>query len=451
MAPLYIDIMRDLCQKGYEALLVGGPVRDLLLGKEPSDFDVATNATPDVVQDVLRQKYKVSLVGSNFKVVIVSRDREQVEVATYRTEESFGHGHKEFHVQAASSFQEDSERRDFTFNSLGMCLTGDILDYHNGIEDLAKRVVRFVKNGTQTIDDDPLRMIRACRFLASINGTFDAETFEAIKSRVHLLETIPKERIRLELVKAMKTKHASRFFFALYDAGILEKILPSLARCYEHPHGRFHFEDVFEHCMLVGDTVSTKCYLIKLAGYLHDVGKPISAAYNDEGQLTFIGHEKTGAAVLREELASLKFSQSEIGYITNLVRYHMSTVRPDSSAQSIRKLLHKFNENGVNYIDFVRLKIADRAGNLKKQRLLLSEARQLITLFESELYGAEKAAFSITDLVVSGRDVMAELGIKPGPLVGKVLKELLQLVLEDPSLNTREELLSLIVKVGVVE
>jgi putative nucleotidyltransferase with HDIG domain len=443
MSHLYVEIMKTLCQSGYEALLVGGPVRDLLLGKQPVDFDVATNATPVQVQSILHN-YKLCLAGSNFKVVIVTRDKEQVEVATYRTEESFGHGHKDFNVRTASSFQEDSERRDFTFNSLGMCLTGDILDYHNGIEDLQKRVVKFVKNGTQTIEDDPLRMIRAARFLASINGTFDKSTFEAIQQRAYLLDTIPKERIRMELLKAMTTRYASRFFFALHESGLLERILPSLSKCYNHPHGRHHFEDVFEHCMLVGDGISTQFPLVKLAGYLHDVGKPISVDYNEEGHLTFIGHEKSGAEVLCQELSELRFSIDEVKQITDLVRYHMSSFNSDCTSRSVRRLLHKFTENGVNYKDFLRLKIADRAGNLSKNRFTISQIKQRINFFEEVLFGQEPVAFSVKDLAIDGNDVIRLLNVKPGPVVGKVLNDLLQLVLDEPSLNTVENLSQLV-------
>ena len=444
MAQLYIDVIRDLCQHGYEALLVGGPVRDLLLGKEPNDFDVATNATPEKVKEVLAQRFKVVLVeGSRFPVAIVYRDKEQVEVATYRREQSFGHGHKDFDVQIAPSFEVDSERRDFTFNSLGMCLTGDIIDHHNGIEDLRKRVVRFVNDPVKRITEDPIRMIRACRFLAAINGIFDASSFAAMSSLADLLDTIPKERIQKELLKAMKIKNASRFFFALYESGLLIKILPSLARCYNHPHGRHHFEDVFEHSMLVGDAISTRCPLVKFSGYVHDVGKPIAAEIDEDSNVTFIGHEKKGAKILEKELSELKFSIFEVKFVANLVRYHMSVAMPDSSSKSVRKLLHKFNENGVNYINFIRLKVADRAGNLKKNHFTFSELKSIIRLFESQLFSENevKAAFSITDLAVNGKDVMEFLGIKPGPKVGQILKDLLQLVIEDPDLNTREALL----------
>jgi tRNA nucleotidyltransferase (CCA-adding enzyme) len=454
MAQLYIDIMRELCQSGYEALLVGGPVRDLLLGREPVDFDVATNATPDQVQAVLGDNYKICLAGANFKVTIVTRDREQVEVATYRTDESFGHGHKDFIVKAASSFEEDSERRDFTFNALGMCLTGDILDYHNGIEDLQKRVVRFVstsrgvadcnKNGTQTIEDDPLRMVRAARFLAFINGAFDPSTFQAIRERAYLLDTVPRERIRMELFKAMATKHASRFFFALQETGLLERFLPSLSKCYGHAHGRHHFEDVFEHCMLVGDSISTKYPVVKLAGYLHDVGKPISAARNEKGELMFIGHEKTGADILRQELAELRFSLEEVDTITKLTRYHMSSITKESTPHTIRRLIHKFTENGVNYKEFLRLKVADRAGNLRRNKFTISEIKKLQLLFENILFSSEPAAFSVKDLAINGNDVMKLLNVKPGPIVGTTLNALLQLVLEDPSLNTVETLSQLV-------
>lgn len=440
MSELYIDIIKELCKNGFDALLVGGPVRDILLGKEPNDFDVATNATPVEVKNILDSKFKVVLVdGSRFPVAIVYRSKEQVEVATFRTEESFGSGHKEFNVSISSTFEEDSKRRDFTFNSLGMCLIGDIIDHHNGIDDLRKKIVKFVEDPYKRIQEDPIRMIRACRFLANIDGLFDKNTFDAIKELSYLINTIPKERIQKEIIKAMKIKYASRFFYALYDTGLLKDILPSLNNCYDFPHGKHHFETVFEHNMLVGDSISTKCPLIKLTGYLHDVGKPISAEIDDSENITFFEHNKTGADILKKELKILKFSTFEIKFITDLVQHHMAASGKDRTDKSIRRLLYKFDIDNVNYMDFIRLKIADRSGNLKKDKFTISEIKETVKIFEKQIYNTQ-VVLNTTELKINGVEIMNILNVKPGPIIGKVLKELLQLVIDNPELNDNEYL-----------
>lgn len=442
---LYFEIIKELDKHNFEGVLVGGAVRDFLTGEEPVDYDVATNADPETVKEIFESKYKVSLVGQSFKVCIIRDNAETVEVATYRKERSTGYGHKEFEILKADTLEEDTCRRDLTINSLAICAVGDIIDYHDGLNDLEKKIIKFVNNAVERIEEDPIRMIRACRFLAKINGTFDKDSFLAIQKRAHLIDTVPKERIKLEIIKAMKNKYSSRFFYALHEGGLLSKIFPSLSKCYNHPHGNHHLEDIFEHSMLVGDAISTKCPLIKLAGYLHDVGKPESVAYDSEWNIeNFIGHEKIGAYIVEKELLELRFSLKEIQYIKSIISVHMRSLN-NISGKGLRKLIRDFESLNIRYIDFLRIKIADRCGNLKKDKLIISEIKEKIRLFENEIYSQnENKAFSIKDLKINGEDILKQTGLKPGPEIGNILKRLFEIVLEDPCLNTKEKLLTLI-------
>lgn len=445
---LYIEVSKQLCCNGYDAYLVGGYPRDMLLGKISSDCDLVTNALPDHIEKLFSNKYKIITAGKNFCVTILvdKNTKEQIEIATYRSEYSFGKKHQDFEVKVAETFLEDSKRRDLTINALATCpITGNIVDYHGGINDIKNRIIRFVGDPNERLKEDYIRAFRAARFLAKIDGKFDKLSFDAIKNNIELLEFIPPERIRIEILKAMQYKYASRFWYTLFETGILEKILPSLAACWRHPHGKHHFELIHEHMMLVGDAISTKCSLTKLTGYLHDIGKP--TAYSINNGVNFIGHDKIGSEILKAELFNLRFSKFEIEHISNLTKLHMQDFR-DLKPKSIRKLLKRLNDNNINQTDFFRLRVADRTGNLKKNKFKISELKKHIKDFDKEIYGNNNILpLSLKDLAINGNDVMSTLNIKPGPKIKQILNDFLELVIENPELNTKDILISKIINI----
>ena len=443
--------MRRLRANGFEAHICGGYVRDMLLGRDLSktDKDIATNAGPGELMELFRDA-RPTLAGDSFPVVYVGL----IEVATYR-------GKVDFHtsgvgprgrVEPGVSLHDDLGRRDLTINAMAYDpQRGRVIDPFGGRDDLARGLIRFVRNPDARILEDPNRILRACRFLALTQGSFDPASFTALRRHGSLLARInpdsgkplvPPERIGHEIRKAMKIPKASAFFRALHDIGVLDMVLPSLEACYDHPHGEHHYEDIFSHAMLCGDAISPRFPILKLAGYLHDVGKPASHEIDAEGNIAnFIGHARKGAALLAGELEALRFSQAEIARITGLTLDHMkplNIVKP----KNIRKLATKWSDAGLTPEDFIRLGIADRKANLKWPDYTLGDIRNL---FVKPIRAAldDNPPLRVKDLALSGRELIEAFRLTPGPIVGWLQRELLEHVLEDPARNKPGLLLEL--------
>ena len=434
------DIIKHLCDNGFHAYITGGAVRDILAGLPAKDEDVVTDATPDELQKLF-PNYKVVTVGKSFGVTLI----DGVEVATFRKDKYSGLDARECLVEFVNTLEEDLSRRDLTINAMAFCeQSGDLIDPHAGQEDLKKRIVRFVGNPADRIYEDPNRIIRACRFLAKIEGSFHCETFEALcKHSDFVRDNIAKERIRLEILKALELPKPSLFFMALFDIGALQHIFPSMISCVMHTHGKHHREDVFSHLMICGDHLPPSKPLVRLAGYLHDVGKPTS--HTTDGK--FIGHELESADIANKELRKLRFSTQEVEKIVSLILCHMHPIQDKShrkggwiEGKAIRKLLAKLNENAVTFQDFLRLRVADRKANLAKPDMTLNDLREIYKRFHVAIH--TKPAFSVKDLAINGKDVMAVLHISPGPEIGRYLKSVFEYVLEHgPETNEREHLL----------
>jgi tRNA nucleotidyltransferase (CCA-adding enzyme) len=421
-----------LKQNNYEVWYVGGAVRDFMLGLEPHDIDIVTNAKPEEILKAFEGKgFTTKLIGDSFPVVAI----DGVEVATYRTEISTGPGHKDFEVAYAETLEEDLYRRDFTCGAMAMCpVGGDIIDMFGGVEDTKERIIRFVGDPYETIRQDPVRMLRAFRFAAKLGAEIEKETFEAIKAHRDMIKYVTMERIRLEIMKAMEADKPSIFFTLCQEAGILEYFLPSLASCWKHDHGKFHDEDVFEHCMFAGDAITYPCSLLRLTGFLHDVGKP--KAFEIAGDGSFVGHERIGKDLLVKELTRLKFSTDEVLFITGLVKFHMTHFK-DFSQKAARRLLARLSDKKVSLQHLLRLKMADRKGSLRKGKSYDVSFLKSIIGTICDVHVEPKTAFSVKDLAITGFDVMEIMQVKPGPIVGHVLKEIFELVLDDPELNEK--------------
>lgn len=417
-------ILKRLEENGYQTFITGGAVRDVMLNKIPHDVDVLTNASLEEVCGLFPDR-PVKKVGQSFPICIV----DGIEVSTARD------GFKE------ENFPEsDLAKRDFTLNAMAYDpVEKRILDPFNGRKDLEKRVIRFTKDPEQRIKEDPVRMIRACRFAAAIDGTLSVASLDTIIANARLIHEVAKERIRHEIMRAMPLKTPSVFFIALKKAGLLDKIFPSLDRCYGLDGGPFHNETVFEHCMIVGDALSPKMPVLRLAGFLHDAGKA-DAAVVKEGELTFAGHEKQIDAVM-EDLITLRFSTKDIDYIKALVLSHMRPLTPDTTPKAARRLLAMLDERGISYRDFMRMRIADKKGNRAKTPYTFSDIRVRL----EKLYDVfkEKSPLGINSLNITGEQIMNELRIEPGPEVGEIKQMLFERVLDHPELNNPQDLISL--------
>ncbi len=435
----HLDIIKRLCDHGCQTYLAGGGVRDMLSGEEPKDFDIVTAATPDTIIKLFHD-CKTASVGKHFGVVLVNG----YEVATFRRISRYDKPGTDVLGNTtifARTIQEDLSRRDFTINAMAYCeFTGEIIDEYGGRSDLARHIIRFVGDPQKRIDEDPHRIIRACRFLAKFQGEFDLETRSALEKNAHLIKyAVAPERIRMEILKAMELEKPSLFFIALHTIDALQYIFPSMVGCVDHPHGRHHLEDVFVHLLIAGDSISSEYPLLRLAAYLHDVGKP--AAYKEQGDGSFAGHDVIGADILTNELLALKFSNAEIDKITSLVSMHMRPIRGISD-KGVRRFLKKLVEKDLSFEEFLTLRIADRAANRKRQPYTEDEIAALTARIHD--IQNSKVPLTVNALAISGGELIGELHLSSGPLVGEIQRYLLDQVIEQgQTVNTYDSLLLL--------
>ncbi|MCG8532323.1 MAG: CCA tRNA nucleotidyltransferase [Desulfovibrionales bacterium] len=418
------SIILKLHSRGWKVFLVGGRVRDRVMGQHPGDPDLLTDAPMEDVEAIFGVK-RVTLAEKSLPICIVNH----VEISPMR-------GAGEFPTS-------DLTRRDFTLNAMALDpFSGTIIDPFGGRQDIKQRLIRFTGPPGDRIHEDPLRMVRGCRFAARFDFELEAETLGAIRAQASLiaLRTAP-ERLNSELIKAMAMDRPSRFFELLHHTGLLPHILPSLERCWDLDGGPFHGETVFEHCMMVGDDIWPKQPLLRLAGFLHDTGK-FDAKGIKEGRITYHGHERQTRA-LEADLHRLKFSNAARAYMLSLVRLHMRPLTEKTGPRGVRYLLAALAREGISHRDFMRMRIADKKSNLKTRApYTLGDIRfRLNKIFTQYRSGAP---LTPSDLALSGREIMAALNLKPGPLVGRLKVLIFQRVLDDPSLNQRDRLLALL-------
>lgn len=428
-----LSIVKKLQNNNFSAIFVGGFVRDTLLGIESDDVDVVTSARTHEILELFPEA-EVGL-GTNFLVNII----DGIEVATYRLDQIDEDG--ETTVLFAECFKDDSERRDLTINAIGYDpIADEYIDHWGGKEDLKNGIIRFVDIAQLRIEEDPARILRAARFVAKTGFRLAPSAFLAIKDFAHLVNTIPAERIQKEIFKAMKTEKPSDFWNILQRTGVLAHIIPELDDCWWHDGGNHHTEYVHEHLMDVGDAIDASNPIVRLTGYLHDIGKV--EAY-DEHTFKFIGHENFGTDISRDILKRLRFKNDIIDKVSSLIHVHMRQVEVDTTNRGIRRTLVKLEKHNVSVSDFLVLKVADRKGNRRREEYTPEEINIFMNKFK-DVFEVENAAFSVKDLAIDGNDVIKVLKIKPSKHVGNVLGKIFNLVIEHPELNNRESLLNVL-------
>ena len=415
-------IIDTLKKNGFQAYIAGGAVRDILLQKKPEDFDILTNASIKELASLFKDQ-KVKTMGKTFPICTING----IEISS---------GRAKFHL---SDFPEsDLAQRDFTINSMAWDpISKKIIDPFNGKKDLEDAMIRFTKDPEKRIAEDPARMVRACRFAALIDGSFSLSSLELILANKDKLDTlVAKERIHSEIIKAMGLKRPSLFFKALKKTGLLSKIFPGLDRCHGLDGGPHHGETVFEHSMMVGDALPKNLPVLRLAGFLHDVGK-FDTAKKTDGRITFAGHENETEAVIHD-LETLRFPNKDIAYITSLINTHMRPLTDQTTPKAARRLLLMLDKSGLDYGDFMRMRIADKKGNLAKRPYTISEIRIRLKKLFAQMQGQK--AFQMNHLKINGNDIIQILGMAPGPDVGKIKQQLFEMVLDDPELNNYNDL-----------
>lgn len=430
-----LQIIRRFRDRGYECYLIGGSVRDLLLGHDVYDYDFATNATPDEITSLFRKTIPTGIKHGTVTVIVNDR---QFEITTYRSDGTYIDGRHPDTVSFSKDLRVDVERRDFTINGLvyDPC-SGELIDYVGGLRDLEDKIIRTIGDPVMRFTEDGLRPVRACRFAARLKFSIEDATFNAIAATLDIAKRVSKERIRDELMKLLGADKPSTGIECLRESGLLALFLPELADCYEVSQNRYHIFDVYYHSIYSCDAAPKDDPMIRLAALLHDIGKVPTRQPGEDGDFTFYNHEVIGAKMAKRIMKRLKFSNEEIDNINNLILNHMFHYTDEWTDGAVRRFIRKV---GLDKIDCLfTLRMADRKGNGARKGLpapIQRLKRRIEHVIEQE------NAFTVRDLNINGTIVMDEFSLKPGPLIGKILNELLEQVLDNPELNVRETLLS---------
>lgn len=430
------DILRKLEKNKFEAFVVGGCMRDLLMNKEPTDWDITTNAKPEEVQKI----FSDSFYENEFGTVGVKTESENerlrvVEVTTYRTESKYTDKRHPDKIKFADKIEDDLKRRDFTINALAMDIDGKIVDLFDGQNDLKKKTVKAVGNPEERFSEDALRMIRAVRFATSLGFDIEEKTLEAIKKSHNLMKIISKERIRDELLKIIESPEAKKGMELLKETQLMQYVMPELLEGVGIEQNLHHIYTVWEHNIRALDYACSKNYSaeVRLASLLHDVGKPKSK--RGEGRnSTFYGHEMIGARMTAQILDRLRFSKEQTEKITKLVRWHLFYYNVgEVTESSVRRLVANIGKENVE--DLIKVREADRIGS-GTPKAKPYKLRHLQFMIDK----VARDPLSPKMLKINGNQLMELLKVEPGPKIGMIINALMDEILEDPSKNNSEYL-----------
>lgn len=464
-------VMKEYQEAGFEIYLVGGGVRNLLMDKVPENCDLTTNATPEQSLEVLEkhEPFYNNDFGTVSYNLTVNGNNELYEITTYRSEKEYSDFRRPDNVSWGKTLEDDVTRRDFTVNAMVVGLTGnkyELIDLVGGLEDFEKGLIRAVGEAETRFGEDALRMMRAIRFAAKLGFSIEKDTLKAISSQAQLLKNISRERVRDEMMKIIGSDYPTDGISLLISTGLMENIIPEVLEARGVMQGGHHTLTVLDHMLETLKNCSSPDPIVRFAAFIHDIGKPRSQRFkcrkcgkmyrdlNEEmtmcancgykqstrGMITFYGHEVIGERMAKEICERLRFKNKETEKIVTLVRMHMFAYQPEMTDAAIRRIIRKVGKE--NIADMVLLRIADRKGSGSKTtswRFMELQKRIGEQLFEP---------MEINDMKVNGRDVMEILGVKPGPIIGKILKELFDEVLEDTGKNNKEYLVQRIKELG---
>jgi tRNA nucleotidyltransferase (CCA-adding enzyme) len=430
------ELARVFRQHGRQCYLVGGAIRDMLLGRPSTDYDIATDALPPEVQGMFQ---RVIPTGLKHGTVTVLFRGLRFEVTTFRIDREYLDGRRPDSVVFTPSIEEDLRRRDFTVNAIAYDLSSRrLLDPHGGRADLHRRIIRAIGDPLERFREDGLRPVRACRFAAQFGFSVDPATFAAIPACLDTVRKVSSERIREELVRLLSAPQPSQGFRLMADCGLLELLLPELYAGAGVEQRSMHCFDVLEHSLRSCDAAEPENLPVRLAALLHDIGKPGTLARQENGDLSFHGHEQLSAELACALLERLRFPNQLIHKTRHLVLHHMFNYTEEWSDAAVRRFIARVGEEHLP--DLLALRRADQVGTCgdsSPSPALAAFGRRL------EKVLAAGRALTLRDLAVDGRDLMESLGLPPGPGIGVLLGQLLESVLEDPGLNTRETLLGI--------
>lgn len=437
------ETVKKIERAGFEAFVVGGCVRDLLLANGgPKDWDITTSAKPEEILKVFAEgKYEnvfgtVLLPLKNEK----GETEEVIEVTTYRSERGYSDRRHPDKIIFEDKLDKDLERRDFTINAMALRLTDarsgqtlEIIDLFGGHKDLAKKIIRAVGEPEDRFREDALRMLRAVRLAVQLGFVIEEKTCRAIAKMAGSIKFVSKERVRDELIKIFQSDMADQGVLMLQQGKLLQYIMPELERGIGIKQNKHHTYTVFKHSLLSLKFCPSRDWRVKMAALLHDIAKPQTKKFIN-GDATFYNHDAIGARVAEKIMRRLKFSNQDIEKVTALIRYHMFYYNVDEVTEAaVRRLIVKVGKENLK--DLIDLRIGDRLGSgvpkAKPYKL-----RHLEYMMEK----VQKDPLSVKKLKINGDDLMKLLKIGPGPKIGAILDVLLSEVVDEPKLNNKKYL-----------
>ncbi len=430
------NILEKLSEAGYEGYVVGGCVRDLLMKKEPKDWDVTTNAKPEEIQKIFPEHVYENTFGTvGVKTGSDNPRLAIIEITPYRVEGKYTDKRHPEEIKFVTKLEDDLARRDFTINAIAMDIKGKVVDLFEGQKDIKSKVIRTVGEPKERFSEDSLRLLRAVRFSTVLGFKMEDKTTKAVKENSEWLRAISKERIRDEFVKIIESDNAYEGILLLEEMGLLEHIVPELREGIDVGQNLHHIYTVWEHNTRTLKYTSDKKYslAVRLASLFHDIGKPRSKR-GDGLHSTFYGHEVIGEKLVAQIMARLKFPNEISERIIKMVRYHMFYYNVgEVTDSSVRRLIANIGLENVE--DLLKVREADRisSGRPKAVPYKLRHMKYIIDKVSHDPISAKM-------LKVNGEDVMKELETKPGPKIGLILNSLLAEVLDDPEKNKKEYL-----------
>ena len=435
-------VTRALEEAGYEAFCIGGCVRDLILDKYVRDWDVTTNAPPEAIESLFEHTFYENTYGTVTAVFDqeIIPEAQHVEITPYRKESTYSNSRHPDTVDFNATLEEDCKRRDFTINAISLnARTGEVFDFHKGIQDLSLGVLRTIGDPHDRFNEDALRLMRAIRIAGELHFTIEKKTLEAIKTLRHTLKDIAIERVRDEFLKMIESVSCVYSFTLFYKAGLMDVVFPEFAKGWGVEQNRAHSYDVFTHNLKTLEHATKKelPLYIKLAGFFHDIAKPHTREWSDKRNTwSFHNHEVVGAKITKDILRSLKIPHETAKKVVIMVRWHMFFSDTEKiSASAVRRLLVRVGE-GMLW-DLIDLRMCDRVGTGRPKENPY-RLRQYTALVEKVL----RDPITPGNLAINGTDLMKELDIPPGKVVGSLLQILLFEFLDRPREHTREHLLA---------
>jgi poly(A) polymerase/tRNA nucleotidyltransferase (CCA-adding enzyme) len=431
-------VSKKLEDAGFESYLVGGCVRDLIIGIEPKDWDITTNATPEQIQAVFPDSFYENDYGTvGVKTGSENPRTEIIEITPYRVESGYSDKRRPDSVKFGTSLLDDLARRDFTINAIAMDSKGQITDPYGGLKDIKDKVVRAVGNASERFGEDALRMLRAVRLIAELDFGIDGDTAAAISENSKHLSQVSRERVRDELVRILNSTQPMNALVLAQKLGILEFISSDLIRGIGVEQNQAHSYDVFGHLMRSMQHAADKGwdFDIRLAALFHDISKPETRRWSEEKKdWTFHGHEVVGSRVTKKALEDLHFPRGTIDKVVKLVRWHMFFSDPEQiTLSAVRRMIKNVGEE--NIFDLLNLRICDRigTGRPKEQPFRFRKYKAMVDQ-------ALRDPISVSMLKTDGARIMNKFHVNPGPKIGWTLNALLEEILDDSAKNTEEYL-----------